>query len=86
MEKKSCENSKIQKTYGASWRVIKGNTGKKKSFFDLDQNFGSGVFWGQELESEVWFLKFSSEVGEIGPPTAKTAIFRSDFTHFRWKF
>ena len=51
----------------------------------MDENFGRGVFWGQELESEVRFLKFSSEVGEIGPPTAKTAIFKSclDFNETR---
>ncbi len=45
----------------------------------MDENFGRGVFWGQELESEVRFLKFSSEVGEIGPPTAKIAIFKNGF-------
>jgi hypothetical protein len=38
-----------------------------------------------EHESEVRFSKFSSEGGQIGPPTAKTAIFKncSDFNETR---
>ncbi len=37
-----------------------------------------GGFWGVEPESEVRFLKFSSEGGEIGPPTAKSENFKID--------
>ena len=51
----------------------------------MDENFSRGVFWGQELESGVRFLKFSPEGRQIGPPTAKTAIFKSclDFNETR---
>ena len=64
---------------------IKGDMGYKKSSSDLDENFGRGVFWGLEFESEVRFLKFSSEGGQIEPPTAKTAILKKclDFNETR---
>ena len=54
---------------------LKGETDNTKSSPNWAENFIRGVFRGVEFKSEVRFLKFSPEVGEIGPPTAKTVFF-----------
>ena len=56
---------------------IKGGGNNKKSCSDLIEKFSMGVFWALESESGVGFFKFSLEGGQIGPPTAKTAIFKN---------
>jgi hypothetical protein len=56
---------------------IKGGGDNKKMFSDCAENSCVGVFRGQELESGARFPKFSSESGEIGPPTTESEIFKN---------